>query len=244
MEGYDASTYGDKIADIYDELYEELFDVEGAVDLLTELARGGRVLELAIGTGRLAVPLAHKGIDIHGIDVSEKMVAKLRARPGGDAIPVTMGDFGDVPVEGTFNLVFIAFNTLFALPDQDAQVRCFHNVAAHLETGGTFVVEAFVPDPTRFDDHQRISVDEVKIDRVTLEVTRHDPVAQRSESHHLVIGEQGIRLYPVEVRYAWPAELDLMAQLAGLRLEHRWGDWRKAKFDSASKLHVSAYIKD
>lgn len=243
MEGYDASTYGDRIAEVYDELYEELFDVAGAVDLLADLARGGRVLELAIGTGRLAVPLMQRGIEVHGIDASEKMVAKLRERPGGDAVPVTMGDFADVPVDGEFALVFVAFNTLFALTTQEAQVRCFQNVAAHLVRGGRFVVEAFVPDPCRFDMHQRVDVDDVTIDKVKFDMTRHDPVAQRSDTQHVVITEAGIRMYPVVVRYAWPAELDLMAQLAGLRLEDRWGDWRKAKFDSASKFHVSVYVK-
>lgn len=241
MEGYDAATYGDRIADVYDDLYEDMFDVEGAVALLAELAGEGPALELAIGTGRIALPLVARGVEVHGIDVSEAMVAKLRAKPGGADIPVVMGDFADVAVERAYPLVYLVFNTLFALPSQEEQLRCFENVAAHLDPGGTFVVEAFFPDLSRFDRHQRTGTDRVGHDFVELEATRHDPVHQRSESMHVVLRESGIKLYPVVIRYAYPAEMDLMARLAGLRLRDRFGSWQREPFTSASMSHVSIY---
>lgn len=243
MEGYDAATYGDEIAGIYDDLYQDLFDVEGTVDYLTELAQGGPALELAIGTGRIALPLEERGIEVHGVDISEAMVAKLRAKPGGDAIPVTMGNFAEVPVYGEYPLVYLVFNTLFALTTQEEQVTCFENVAAHLTPGGVFVIECFWPDIARFDRHQRIGVDRVTRNSVELETTRHDPVNQRSESLHVVIRESGNELYPVVVRYAYPAELDLMARLAGLHRRERFGGWRKQPFTSDSMSHVSVYEK-
>lgn len=243
MEGYDAATYGDEIAGIYDELYGELFDVEGTVDILVDLAGAGPALELAIGTGRIALPLKERGVEVHGIDVSERMVEKLRAKAGGEDIPVTMGDFADVPVYGTYPLVYLVFNTLFALPSQEDQIRCFANVAEHLAPGGTFVVECFWPDLSRFDRHQRIGVDRITRNSVELETTRHDPVNQRSESLHVVIKESGNELYPVVIRYAYPSELDLMARLAGLRLRDRFGGWRKQPFTSDSQSHVSIYEK-
>lgn len=243
MEGYDASTYGDRIADVYDELYEDLFDVEGTVSFLAELAGDGRVLELAIGTGRIAVPLTERGVSVEGIDASQAMVAKLRDRAGGADIAVTRGDFADVAVDAEFSLVYLVFNTLFALTNQERQIQCFENVARHLIDGGYFVVEAFVPDMTRFDQHQRVAVDEVRVDEVRLEMIRHDPVAQRSYSQHVFISEAGTKLYPVSIRYCWPSELDLMARLVGLTLHERWGGWRREPFTSESKSHVSVYVK-
>ena len=243
MEGYDASTYGDRIAGIYDELYQELFDVEGTVDYLAELANGGPALELAIGTGRIALPLRERGVEVHGVDISEAMVEQLRAKPGGADIPVTMGNFADVPVYGEYPLVYLIFNTLFALTNQEEQVNCFANVAEHLTPGGVFVIECFWPDIARFDRHQRIGVDRITRDTVSLETTRHDPVNQRSESLHVVMKESGIEMYPVVVRYAYPAELDLMARLAGLRLRDRFGSWRREPFTSDSHGHVSVYEK-
>ena len=243
MEDYEASTYGAAIAGIYDELYQELFDVEGTVALLEELSGGGPALELAIGTGRIALPLAERDVEVHGIDISDEMVAKLRAKPGGADIPVTMGDFADVPAERNYPLIVLVFNTLFALTTQEDQIRCFDNVSAHLDPGGKFVIECFWPDLSRFDRHQRIGVDRVTRDAVELETTRHDPVNQRSESMHVVLRESGVKLYPVVVRYAYPAELDLMARLAGLRLMERYDGWRKQPFTSDSMSHVSIYEK-
>ena len=240
MKGYDARTYGDLIADVYDELYEEL-DPAAAVEVLAALAGGGPALELAIGTGRIALPLAERGVEVHGIDVSEAMVERLRAKPGGDSIPVTMGDFADVGVEGRFSLVFIVFNTFFALTSQEEQVRCFANVAAKLSEGGVFALELFVPDVARFERHQSVSAPRVELDRVILDVARHEPLTQRIEAQLVSLTPGGVRLDPMHIRYAWPAELDLMARLAGLRLRERWGDWDRSAFTAESGKHVSVY---
>jgi len=242
MKDYDATTYGDRIAPVYDDLYDSLFDVDGTVNLLAELAAGRGALELAIGTGRIAIPLKRAGVDVKGIDASEAMVAKLHAKPGGDDIEVAMGDFADVELEGTFGLVFIVFNSLFALTSQQDQIRCFASVADHLADDGVFLIEAFVPDATCFERHQTSGVDSVSVDEVIMEASRHDPVRQRVDSQHIVMrAGKPVELYPVSIRYAYPSELDLMARLAGLRLRDRWGGWRREPFTSESKLHVSVY---
>ena len=242
MKDYDAQTYGDRIAGVYDELYGELFDDDDTVARLAELVGDGRALELAIGTGRIALPLKERGVEVTGIDISEAMVAKLREKPGGTDIPILIGDIGDVDVEGHFGLVFVVFNTLFALTTQEDQVRCLANVERHLADGGVFVVEAFVPDSTRFTRHQTVGVDSLEMDRVHLEASRHDPVNQRVDSQHIVLQHgQPVEMYPVSIRYAYPGELDLMARLAGLRLRDRWGDWNGEPFTSESKFHVSLY---
>ena len=241
MTDYDAATYGEQIADIYDARYGGRLDTDATVAFLAELAAGGAVLELGIGTGRVALPLAERGVEIHGIDASEAMVVRLRAKPGGADIPVTIGDFAEVGVEGQFSLVFVVFNTFFALLTQDDQVRCFRNVAAHLAEGGRFVVEAFVPNLARFVRDQNCEVVRADADGVDLDVARHDRVQQRITAQHVVIGGDGIRLYPVRLRYAWPSELDLMARLAGLRLRERWGGWRREPFSASSTQHVSVY---
>ena len=242
MTEYGPETYGDRIADVYDERVADIgLDTEGAVETLAELAGSGPVLELAIGTGRLALPLAARGLALHGIDASERMVARMREKPGGDAIPVTMGDFADVGVDGTFSLVFVAFNTFFGLLTQEAQLRCFANAAEHLADDGVFVIEVFLPDLGRFDRGQRVQTTRLSPDAVFLDVSRHDPVAQLIESDHLVLKETGTEIYPVNLRYAFPAELDLMARLAGLELKHRWGGWHKEAFGASSQRHVSVY---
>ncbi|HEX6898090.1 MAG TPA: class I SAM-dependent methyltransferase [Thermoanaerobaculia bacterium] len=230
-------TYNEACAEVYDQWFGSCEDA--AVEFLAELAGTGRVLELGIGSGLLALPLAARGIDLHGIDLSPAMVARLRAKPGGEAIPVTMGDFADVAVEGQFSLIFVAYNTFFALPTQDEQVRCFQNVAAHLTGDGVFVLEAFVPQSANFTGGLKVTA--VTDERIGLKVSEHDPVRQRLKSQHVVIRNQEIRLYPVEVRYAWPAELDLMARLAGLRLRHRWSDWNRTEIGPDSQRHVSVY---
>lgn len=232
-------TYGEACAEVYDQWFGSC--EEAAIDLLAELAGSGRVLELGIGSGLMALPLAARGIDLHGIDLSESMVAKLRAKPGGDAIPVTLGNFADVAVDGEFSLIFVAYNTLFALQTQDEQLRCFQNVAAHLSENGVFVIEAFVPQSANFTGGLKVTA--VTDERIGLKVSEHDPVCQRLKSQHVVIRNGEIRLYPVEVRYAWPAELDLMARLAGLRLRHRWSNWSRAEIGPDSGRHVSVYEK-
>lgn len=242
MEGYEPPTYGDRVAGRYDTWYPKAD--EGAADFLAELAGSGPVLELAVGSGRLALPLVERGLAVHGIDASEAMVEKLRARPGGDKVEVTIGDFADVAVQGRFPLVFVAFNTFFALLTQEDQVRCFSNVAEHLTDDGAFVLEAFVPDLSRFDRGQRVQTPDVELDRVWLELSIHDGANQRIATQIVEMGEGGIGLYPVHVRYAWPSELDLMAQLAGLRLRDRWADWVKSPFGSDSEKHVSVYVRN
>ncbi len=241
MEGFEASTYGERIAEIYDATTEPRFDADATADVLAELAGDGRALELAIGTGRIALRLVGRGVPVEGIDISPAMVAQLRAKPGGDTIPVAVGDFADVAVEGKFRLIYLVFNTFFALLSQDDQLRCFANVAAHLAHDGRFVVEGFVPAPLLYDQGQRVSAVEVGVDRVRLDAARLDIATQRVEATHVVITEAGIKLYPVALRYAWPAELDLMARLAGLHLEQRWSGWDRAPFGSDSAGHVSVY---
>jgi SAM-dependent methyltransferase len=241
---YTASTYGDRIALEYDALYGGMFDIEATVGTLAELAGKGPALELGVGTGRIALPLAARGVAVHGIDASEAMVAQLRAKPGGAEVPVTMGDFADAPVEGEFSLVYVVFNTFFGLLVQDDQVRCFQNVARRLAPDGVFVIEAFVPDLTRFVRGQNTSTSRVELDRVVIDVSQHDPVNQRVMSQHVFITASGILMYPAQIRYAWPAELDLMARLAGLRLRHRWAGWRREPFTAASTGHVSVYQRD
>lgn len=244
MEGYRADTYGDRWADIYDAwvgtLHPDL-PTQAAVDRLADLASGGRVLELAIGTGRIGLPLAERGLEVHGIDASEAMVAKLREKRGGDAIPVTIGDFADVAVDTAFDLIFVVFNTFFALTTQDEQVRCVRNVADHLTPDGVFVVEAFVPDLARFDRGQSLRVAQLTADQVNLDASLHDPVTQTVRAQQIAITMAGTQMRPVHLRYAWPGELDLMARLAGLELRNRWGGWDRSPFTADSVTHVSVY---
>ncbi len=241
MEGYGADTYGQIWASIYDERWTPVFPVDATVARLRELAGDGRTLELAIGTGRIALPLHPAGVEVHGIDISEAMVANLRTKPGGEDIPVTMGDFADVAIDGNYRLIYLVFNTLFALASQDEQARCFANVAEHLDPDGAFVVECFVPDLARFDRHQRVQATRVHVDMAGLEISRHDPVAQQIDSQFVVLGPTGNELYPVHIRYAFPSEIDLMARLAGLRLKARYGGWNEEPFTSDSPAHVSIY---
>lgn len=241
MEGYDTTTYGERIAEVYDEWYGEaaFLETDAAVAKLARLAGERPALELAIGTGRVALPLAARGIEVHGIDASKAMVGKLREKTGGEAIPVTIGDFADVAVDGTYRLVYVVFNTLFALDSQDEQVRCFQNVAAHLEPGGVFVVEAFVPEPEKYDG--RVGTSRIESDLVQIDAARVDRAEQRSESQHVVLTPAGARFYPVRIRWAYPAELDLMARLAGLRLRERWSSWDGEPFTKSSGKHISIY---
>jgi SAM-dependent methyltransferase len=244
MDGYDAATYGERIADRYDDaVTERASDADACVSFLADLARGGPALELAIGTGRIAIPLAARGVVVGGVDISPAMVERLRAKPGGDAIPVAMGDFADVPVDGRFSLVYLVFNTLFALLTQGDQVRCFANVAEHLTDDGAFVIECFVPDVGRFDRGQRVHVMDIGVDSVSLTVSKHDPLTQVVTSQEVTLRDDGARLDPVVIRYAWPAELDLMARLAGLRLQERWADWGRTPFTATSVSHVSVYAR-
>jgi SAM-dependent methyltransferase len=238
---YDAATYGDRMAEVYDGWFAVPSDTQDTVGFLSDLAGTGSVLELGIGTGRVALPLVQRGFEVHGIDASEAMVEKLRGKNGGGSVPVSIGDFAELDIEGEFSLVYVVFNTFFALPAQEDQVRCFSNVAQRLQEGGVFVIEAFVPDMTRWDQDQRVETLHLGDDSVVLAAARHDPLEQRVASNHLVVSEAGIEMYPVRLRYAWPSELDLMARLAGLRLRERWGGWRREPFTASSVKHVSVY---
>lgn len=233
-------SFDEAAAEIYD---DEVRGDEGAtVAFLAERARGGAVLELAVGTGRIALPLAATGVRVDGVDLSTHMVAKLRAKPGGELLSVTIGDFADVPVDGRYALIYVVYNTLFNLINQDDQVRCFENVARHLTDDGCFVIEAFVPTYlVRLRDDQYVDAEHVGVDRVILDVGRHDPVAQLLEESHVHLTAKGTTLYPIVCRYAWPSELDLMARLAGLRLIERWADWERTPFSSTSRNHISVY---
>lgn len=244
MAAYGPSTYGDQIADFYDEFVSLVFPsstTEQAVAFLAELAGDGPALELGIGTGRIALPLAERGVAVTGVDASEAMVARLRRRPGGSAIPVMLGDFADLAVDGRFRVVYVVFTTFFALLTQEAQVRCFRRVAEHLTDDGVFVIEAFVPDPTLYTRGQRVAARHIEPGRLLLDVGRHDPVTQRVSAQQVIIEPTGIRMLPVELRYAWPSELDLMAELAGLRLRERFANWQREPFGAASAGHVSVY---
>jgi SAM-dependent methyltransferase len=241
MRGFNPfEAFGAEAADTYDDTPRG--DEAETVAFLAQLARGGPALELAIGTGRIGLPLAASGIRVDGVEISPEMVAKLRAKPGGDRIAITMGDFADVPVDGAYRLIFIVFNTLYNLLTQDDQVRCFENVAAHLADDGVFVVEAFVPAYLyRLRDHQYVDAEVIDAGEVRLDVGRHDPVTQILDESHVHLTTAGIRLGPIVTRYIWPSELDLMARIAGLRLKERWSGWRQEPFTAASQRYVAVY---
>jgi SAM-dependent methyltransferase len=237
-----AHLYGDRVARSYDVDYPER-TAEVPADFLAALAGPrGRALELGIGTGRVALPLARRGVRVEGIDASRAMVARLRKKPGGRAIPVSIGDFADVDAKGPFSLVYVVFNTFFALLTQEDQVRCFWNVATRLAPGGTFVIEGFVPDPSRFDRGQRTDTTAIGGDSVDLNCAVHDAARQRVDTRQYRLFEDGrFEVVPISVRYAWPSELDLMARLAGLRLRERYGGFDRRPFGSGSGSHVSVY---
>jgi SAM-dependent methyltransferase len=235
----DPAFFGDRWAAAYEDLTGGP-DPASAVAFLASLAGPGtRVLELGIGGGRVALPLARRGLQVEGVEASQAVVDRLRAAPGGDSLPVAVADLADVPVPGPFALVYVVWNSLFNLPSQARQVDCFRNVAGVLEPGGAFVLECFVPDPARFD--RGVETAEVTEDAATITLGRHDPAAQRITRQHVTLDARGIRLLPVALRYCWPSELDLMAQLAGLRLRERHGDWTRTPFDATSRGHISVY---
>lgn len=217
-------------------------DETAAVALLAELAGPGPALELGIGAGRIALPLAAQGIQVDGIDISPDMLDQLRSKPGGDTLQATLGSFADVPVSGTYRLIFVVWNTFFNLLSQEEQVRCFENVAKHLREDGCFVIEAYVPTFLyRLNNHQYVNAEAIEVDEVRLDVLRHDMATQMLEESHVTLSPAGVRLNPVVQRYAWPSELDLMARIAGLRLHQRWGGWNREPFHTDSELHVSVF---
>jgi SAM-dependent methyltransferase len=241
---HDDGYFDERVAARYDESGEiaEMFDpavVDPVIDLLVELAGNGRALEFGIGTGRIALPLAQRGVPVHGIDLSEAMVARLRAKPGGEDIGVTIGDFATTTVEGKFSVAYLVFNTIENLTTQAAQVACFRNVAAHLEPGGCFVIEVGVPALQRLPPGETIRPFHVSDSRWGFD--QYDVAAQGLTSHHFEIVDGRVERSSIPFRYAWPAELDLMAQLAGMRLRERWSGWKREPFTSDSTKHVSVW---
>jgi SAM-dependent methyltransferase len=225
-----------------DEAGDEMFQpsvVVPALDLLQRLAGDGRALELGVGTGRIAIPLARRGVPVHGIDLSADAVDRLRAKPGGDLVGVTIGDFATTRVEGAFRLVYLVFNTIMNLTSQDAQVACFQNAATHLEPGGSFLVETVVPDLRRLPPGQALVP--FRADASGFGIDEYDTVTQGLVSHHIDLVGGAPRYSSGPFRYVWPAELDLMARIAGLRLRDRWAGWRDEPFTAESTSHVSVW---
>ena len=236
--------FGEKIAARYDETSGDMFDpavVEPAVDFLARLAGGGAALELGIGTGRIALPLATRGVRVHGIDLSEAMVARMRTKPGGEDIPVTIGDFATTKVDRKFRLAYIVFNTIVNLTTQDEQVACFENAAAHLAPGGVFVIEVGVPSLRRLPPGQTVNV--FHFGEGYHGIDEFDVANQGLVSHHFSDVGGTFEERAIPFRYVWPSELDLMARIAGLRLQERWGDWLREPFTSESSSHVSVWEK-
>ncbi len=241
---HDDGYFDERVAARYDESAGEMSDpavVEPVIDFLAELVAGGRALELGIGTGRIALPLARRGVPLHGIDLSEAMVARLRAKPGGQEIGVTIGDFATATVEGSFSVAYLVFNTIMNLTTQSAQVACFRNVAAHLEPGGCFVIEVGVPDLQRLPPGETARAFHVSETRWGID--EYDVARQGLISHHFEVLDGRLERFSAPFRYVWPSELDLMAELAGLRLRERWAGWQREPFTSDSRQHVSVWEK-
>jgi SAM-dependent methyltransferase len=236
--------FGERVAARYDESSADMFDpavVDPAVDFLAELAGGGAALELGIGTGRIALPLAGRGVRVHGIDLSEAMVTRLRAKPGAEEIGATIGDFATTRVDGSFSLAYLVFNTIGNLTTQDEQVACFQNAADHLEPGGCFVIETGVPSVRHLPPGETMQV--FAFGPTHVGVDEYDVAAQGLISHHFSLVDGEWELASIPFRYVWPAELDLMARLAGMRLRERWSGWKREPFTSESANHVSVWEK-
>jgi len=236
--------FGERIAASYDDPSDSMFKPEAidpAVSLLAELAGSGRALELAIGTGRIGLPLSRRGVLVHGIELSRAMAAKLRAKPGGEAIGVTIGDMATTRVEGTFTVAYLVFNTINNLTSQEAQVACFRNVAEHLAPGGCFVIETGVPNLRLLPPGQDIQGYRAGPARIVS--YSFDHATQRYSGHYVEFTDGKGEYWTVPFRYAWPSELDLMAQLAGLKLRDRWAGWNREPFTTDSRSHVSVWEK-
>jgi SAM-dependent methyltransferase len=236
--------FGEAVAAGYDESSADMFEpavVDPVVDFLAELAGQGAALELGIGTGRIALPLAHRGIRVHGIDLSEAMVARLRAKPGAEQVTVTIGDFATTTVDGRFSVAYLVFNTIMNLTTQDGQVACFQNVAAHLEPGGCLVIEVMVPALQRLPPGETVRPFEVTPTHLGFD--EYEVATQGLISHHYAVVDDKLELVSMPFRYVWPSELDLMARLAGMTLRERWSGWHREPFTSDSTGHVSVWEK-
>jgi SAM-dependent methyltransferase len=241
MAEFDPRLYGARWAEMYDEWHTGMMDDVGAVATLAELADGGPLLELGVGTGRLAVPLAEKGHEVVGVDVSEDMLAELEKK--GSTVTAVVGDMTTVALEREFAVVYIAFNSIFVLSTQQDQVRAFRNAAAHLRPGGRFVLETVVTQNAKPGDTSRFRVAKVEPDRLTVVAGVYDPVTSYHQGTWVIFEPDGTKFYPIDGRSVTHHEMDLMAQLAGLELEHRWSDWQRGTFDGDSRLHISVYRK-
>ena len=211
--------------------------VEPAVSFLADLAVGGAALEFGIGTGRIALPLSQRGVDVHGIDLSPAMVAQLQAKSGAERVGVTVGDFASASVDRTFSLVYLVYNTIMNLTTQDAQVACFANAAAHLGPGGCFVIEVIIPALQRLPPGETVRA--FKVTPTHLGFEEFDVATQIAYSHHYWTINGELEVFSAPYRYVWPSELDLMARLAGMTLRERWSDWLRAPFTSESTSHIS-----
>ena len=241
MERFDpAGSFGPDVAARYDELARG--DEAEAAAFLADVARGGRALELAIGTGRIALPLAELGVTVDGIDLSVDMVERLRDKPGGATLDVTIGDMSVVGTGRSYQLVYLVFNTIFNLLTADDQIRCFENAARHLSDDGAFVVETAVPGAWVTPERpEYVRAERVDRDEIVLDVARYDPVSQLLEENHVRVAAEGITMSPIVCRLITPGEMDLMARIAGLELTERFGNWRRDPFDADSRAHVSVY---
>jgi SAM-dependent methyltransferase len=242
--GGDEAYFGERVAAAYDKASGGVFDpavVGPAVEMLAQLADDGAALEFAIGTGRIALPLAERGVRVVGIDNSEHMLARLRDKPGAEQVEALVGDMAVTRLDGEFSLVYLVFNTIFNLTTQDGQVACFQNAAAHLRSGGRFVIEARVPELQRLPLGQTVLPWRADPDGMSYYV--YDVVTQGLSGRHYEFVDGIVESNPIEMRYAWPAELDLMARLAGMQLEDRWAGWGRERFTALSPSHVSVYVK-
>ncbi|MCE9622915.1 MAG: class I SAM-dependent methyltransferase [Actinomycetia bacterium] len=245
MRGYDDASYGEGFADVYDDWYAGITDTDATVATLSALANGGRVLELGVGTGRLAIPLASTGLDVYGVDSSTAMLRQLAAKPNSAAVHVSLADMAEELPAGPFSLIFVAYNTIFNLTTEQRQRSCFAQVAQRLSDGGTFVVEAFVPDPSLHDPPSQVAVRSMAVDRVVLSVTQARVDAQLAEGHFIEITEAGgVRLRPWSIRWVTLEQLDNMAAAAGLALAERWEAFDRSPFSATSTRHVSVYRKN
>ncbi|MCR9193473.1 MAG: class I SAM-dependent methyltransferase [Hyphomonas sp.] len=242
MKGFGPTTFGELNAEEYDALHDP-GTTEACVDLIAELAGDGDVLELAIGTGRIALPLAERGLRISGFDASPEMLKILEGKPGGSNIETGIADMASFDLERKYDFAFLVFNTLYNITAQKDQVACFQQVANHLRPGGRFLVEAFMPNRESFENNQAVRTKHVSFDSVWLEAVQHDPVAQTLNYQRIRITETGTQLKPLPMRYVWPAELDLMAQIAGLRPVAHWGGWQKQPLTASSDMYVIVYEK-
>jgi SAM-dependent methyltransferase len=246
VEGYEANTYGDRFADVYDDWYADVTDVDACVarvGALVAACGGGPVLELGVGSGRLAVPLAATGVEVHGVDASEAMLERLRARAGGERVRAVLGDMADLDLSGgpRFAVVLIAFNTLFNVPTEADQRRCLTRATGLLAAGGRVVVETFVPREDRDGATTAVEARHIGLDEVVLTVSRVDREHQTVTGQHVQITEAGIRLRPWHLRWSAPAQIDEMAAGAGLALDWRAGGWAGEPFDDDSPVQVACY---